>query len=185
MHTDQILSSYKSVLQLLMIGQLKSAFSKTKMLAIEFQNGSYSDRLEELQQNYSYLLHYYTSGVNDPQRKQVYNKLIAKTYLLLSEVKEELLQLNSSGFEYNQKRHFLLAKDHVTPNSLFEKLTYFHNQSEILFNTEDKYQGELKRLHINYELSLVKTFNLFWLTSTYNSEYRAFFNNVLADEDSG
>ena len=126
MHTDQILSKFKTILQLLINGQLKNAFTKTKVLAEELQIGSYSDRLEELQQNYSYLLHYYASGVKDPQRMLVYNKLIAKAYSLSAELQEELLQRNSSNFEYRQKRNFIQNKDRILPHQLLEKLKYFH-----------------------------------------------------------
>lgn len=185
MHTDQIIATYKSVLQLLMNGQLKIAFEKIKYLINELPNGAYSDRLGELQQNYSYLLHYYTTGVNDPQRKQVYNKLISKTYVLISELKEELLQLHSINYEYDQKRQFLLSKNRIGPNSLFEKLNYFHLQLEIRHNTEGNNAVELKRLRINYEINLILTFKLFWLSTSFYSEDKALFNALLADSHKG
>ncbi len=185
MNTDQIIATYKSVLQLLMIGELKSAFGKTKRLTSELQSGAYADRLSELQQNYSYLLHYYTTGVNDPQRKQVYNKLISKTYVLISELKEELLQLHSTNYEYDQKRQFLLAKDRIGPNRLFEKINYFHLQSEMRLSTEGNSAVELKRLRINYEHNLSLCFKLFWLSTSFHAEDKELFNTLLADSHKG
>ena len=185
MNTDQIIAAYKSVLQLLMNGQLKSAFGKTKHLTSELQSGAYADRLSELQQNYSYLLHYYTTGVNDPQRKQVYNKLISKTYVLISELKEELLQLYSTNYEYDQKRQFLLAKDRIGPNRLFEKINYFHLQSVIRLSTEGNSAVELKRLRINYENNLSLCFKLFWLSTSFHAEDKELFNTLLADSHKG
>ena len=185
MHTDQILSKFKTILQLLINGQLKNAFTKTKVLAEELQIGSYSDRLEELQQNYSYLLHYYASGVKDPQRMLVYNKLIAKAYSLSAELQEELLQRNSSNFEYRQKRNFIQNKDRILPHQLLEKLKYFHAQTEILLNMEAEHQGELKRLYINYEINLALTFNHFWLSSSFHQEEKTLFNTLLQDSYKG
>jgi tetratricopeptide (TPR) repeat protein len=185
MHTDQILAIYKSALHFLMNGQLKNAFRKIKILAIEFQNGNFTDRLDEIEQNYNYLLHYFTTGAEDPQRKLVYNKLISKSYVLISELKEELLQLNSSNYEYSQKRNSLISKERTSPNNLFEKLNYFYGQSEFLFNIEDKNDGELKRLHSNYESTLANTFNLYWLSSIYHAEEKAIFNNIIADNYNG
>ena len=96
MNASQIHATFKSALQFLATGKLKNVFEKTKLLVDELQIGEFSDRLQDLQQNYQYLLHYYISGVEDPQRKTVYNKLIAKIFILNSELREELLLRNSS-----------------------------------------------------------------------------------------
>jgi tetratricopeptide (TPR) repeat protein len=185
MHTNKIIEIYKTVLQLLMSGQLKSAFIQIKRLTNVAPNGAYSDRLAELDQNYSYLLHYYTTGVNDPQRKLVYNKLIAKSYVLLSELKEELLHLHSTNYEYDQKRHFLISKERISPNGLLEKLNYFHRQTEMMLNAEGNYEIELNRLRINYENNLSLCFKLFWLSTSFSADDKDLFNRLLADNHKG
>ena len=81
MTTAQIQATYKSVLSFLLLGQVKNALGKLKLFIDELQIGEYADKHEELSQNYKYLLQYYVNGVEDPQRKSVYNKIIAKTCL--------------------------------------------------------------------------------------------------------
>jgi len=179
MNATQIHATFKSALNYLASGQLKNAFDKTNVLVLELQLGEYIDRLEDLEQNYRYLLHYYISGVDDPQRKTVFNKLIAKAFVLNSELREELLLRNSSNFEYTQKRYFPHTSRHSSPAELFNALQYFHNQSSLLATLEENHEVELKRLRLNYESVLPEFFGLFWLSTVYRSEERLLFSQVM------
>jgi tetratricopeptide (TPR) repeat protein len=179
MNTAQIHATYKSALHFLASGQVKNACDKTSDLVNELQLGEYSDRLVDLQQNYHYLLQYYISGVEDPQRKSVYNKLIARIFVLNSDLREELLFRNSSNFEYSQKRYFPHTRRHNSTTELFNALKYFYSQSELLKSSEENHAVELKRLRTNYELILPELFSLFWLTTMYRTEEKALFNQVL------
>jgi len=106
MNSTQIHATFKTALNFLATGKLKNAFDKTIQLVDELQIGVYTDRCNELQQNYRYLLNYYVDGVQDPERKIVYNKLISRLFVLISELRQELLFRNSTNFEYTQQRYF-------------------------------------------------------------------------------
>lgn len=179
MNAAQIHTTYKSALHFLSLGQLKNAFEKTKALTNELQIGEYADRLEELQQNYRYLLHYYVTGVDDPQRKSVYSKLIAKVFILNCELQEELLTRNSNNFEYTQKRYFPHTKHHSSLSELFNTLEHFHTQSVLLSNLDASHEAEQKHLRSNYEFVLPELFGLFWLNSTYKQEEKTLFNQIM------
>ncbi len=168
MNASQIHTTYKSALHFLSEGQLKDAFEKTQMLVSELQMGEYSDRLENLQQNYNYLLEYYISGAEDPERKSVYNKLIAKVFVLISELREELMFRNSSNFEFTQKRYYPHKRRYNSSDELFHALHYFHTQSSLLENANESHETELKRLRSNYEAILPEMFSLFWLSANYS-----------------
>jgi hypothetical protein len=75
MNAAQIHATFKTALQFLAAGQLKKAFEKTELLVDELQMGEYSDKLNDIQQNYSFLLQYYVSGVQDPQREEIFNMM--------------------------------------------------------------------------------------------------------------
>lgn len=185
MNASEIHTTFKSSLFFLASGQVKNAFDKTKDLVNELQLGDYSDRLVDLEQNYRYLLQYYILGVEDPQRKSVYNKLIAKLFVLNSDLREELLVRNSSNFEYSQKRYYPHTKRHNSTPELFNALNYFHKQSDLLKNKDENHEIELKRLRTNYELLLPDFFGLFWLTTVYKAEEKALFNQVMFKEYPG
>lgn len=185
MNINQIHEAYTAALHFLASGQLNNAFNKTEDLITELQLGEYSDRLNDLRQNYQYLLQYYISGVDDPERKLVYNKLIAKTFVLNSDLKEEVLLRNSSNYEYTQKRYFPHTKRHHSPAELFASFLYFYNQTELLRNDAENHDVELKRLRTNYELLLPDIFGLFWLKTSYGTEEKQLFSKILEDSYPG
>lgn len=180
MDASQIHVTYKTALHFLSLGQMKNAFDKTKELVNELQLGDYSDRLVDLQQNYRFLLQYYVLGVEDPQRKSVYNKLIAKLFVLNLELREELLFRNSSNYEYAEKRYYPHKKRYNSTSELFNALKYFHTQSDLLNKSDENHDVELKRLRTNYESVLPEFFGLFWLTSAYRLDEKTLFNQILA-----
>jgi len=185
MNAAQIHAAYKSVLHFIATGQLKNAFDVTRTLVDELQLGDYTDKLDDFQQNYRYLLHYYVSGVEDPQRKLVYNKLIAKFFVLNTELREELLIRNSSNFEFTKKRYFPHTKRYSSTSELHTALRFFHSQSAILSNSDLIHDVELKRLRSNYESLLPEFFSLFWLTTTYSAEEKDVFQRVMDSDYPG
>jgi len=185
MNATQIHATYKNALRYLSLGQLKNAFDTTRALVDELQIGEFADRLEELQQNYRYLLNYFIEGIEDPQRKSVYNKLIAKSFILNSELREELLLRNSSNFEFTQKRYYPHTKRHASPSELFKALQYYHTQTALFANLDENHDIEKRRLRANYESLLPEFFGLFWLATTYHTEEKTLFNKVLDINYSG
>lgn len=185
MNATQIQAVYQSILKFLGTGQLKNAFEKTRLLVDELQIGEFSDKLNELQQNYHYLLHYYVTGVEDPERKTVYNKLIAKTFVLNSELIEELLLRNSSNYEFTQKRYFPYSKHYNSLGELLVGLKYYHSQSALLHNLSDSHEVEIKRLRSNYETALNELFSVFWLTTKYQSDEKLLFAKIMNPEYPG
>ena len=179
MNAGQIHATFKTISHFLVSGQVKNAFDKIRVLVDELQIGEYGDRLEDLEQNYRFLLHYYITGVDDPQRKTVYNKLIAKIFVLNSELREELILRNSSNYEYTQKRYYPHTKRHHTTIDLFNALKYYHSQTALIKNGEDVQLAELKRLRSNYESLIPELFGLFWLSTVVGSQEKILFNEAL------
>ena len=185
MNAGQIHATFKTISHFLVSGQVKNAFDKIRVLVNELQIGEYADRLEDLEQNYRFLLHYYITGVDDPQRKTVYNKLIAKIFVLNSELREELILRNSSNYEYTQKRYYPHTKRHHTTIDLFNALKYYHSQTTLIKNGEDIQQVELKRLRSNYESLIPELFGLFWLSTVIGSQEKILFNEAIHTEYPG
>ncbi len=185
MNSSQIHITFKSAIHFLAMGQVKSAYEKTKSLVNELQVGEYSDRLENLQQNYNFILQYFVAGVEDPQRKLVYNKLISKLFVLNSELREELLYRNSTNYEYTQKRYYPHTKRYNSENELMNAFKYYHNQTSLFRDTHENHEVELKHLRSNYETLLPELFRLFWLTTAYNSEQKEFYNQLLEKKHLG
>ncbi len=86
--------------------ELKSALDSIKALANNLQNWSITDKLNELNNNYKYMLHYLIEGTTDPEQDKIYNKLIRDTYKLASDVAEVALSEESSDLFFEKKRVF-------------------------------------------------------------------------------
>lgn len=88
--------------------ELKSALDSIKALANNLQNWSITDKLNELNNNYKYMLYYLIEGTTDPEQDKIYNKLIRDTYKLASDVAEVALTEESSDL-FLRKKSFLKA----------------------------------------------------------------------------
>jgi len=182
--TDRnIESTFQSTLKYLLSGHLKNAFDNTRLFVQELQDGKYSDTLDEYQQNYRYLLKYYTQGVNDPERKTIYNKLIARIFILNQILCEELLMRISTRFEFTQKRFLPVTRKFKTAGELADSISYYHQQQN-LDETDENSQANI-RLRENYERNLHELFFLFWLVTAYSTDEKTTFDTVLQPSYSG
>lgn len=179
MDTKQVVNTYKLIIQLLSVGHLKHAFDKTLVLANEAQNAAFYDQFNSLQENYRYMLQYYIDGVDDPQRIVIYNKLIAKLFLLNEEIKETLLYQNDTSFEYSKKRYFPYTRKYLTTAELYEALISQHNQSQALMQEAGLHQEEISRLKKNVEEILPELFSIFWLYSKYHDDEKTLFQRIM------
>lgn len=170
MNQGQIHETFKAVLSLLSDGKLSASVAKCRTLVNELQEGLYTDRLNDIHQNYQFLLDYYIKGVDDPQRKLVYNRLVSRLFVLTCELREELLVRVSSNFEYQQKRYFPHVRRLSTVDKLIDSLQYYHVNSQN--------EPVNARLRSNYELLLSDVFSLLWLNTSYNADELRLFQLV-------
>lgn len=185
MNTTQVNTTFQSALSFLSQGRLKNAFDKTTILANELQEGRYIDRCNELQQNYQYLLRYYFDGVDDPQRKVVYNRMLSRLFVLNTEVREELLHRNSDNFEYTQKRYFPHRLRFSDYGSLFDALNYYHIQKNIIKDSVDDHDNHLSNIRQNFEQLLPDLFSIFWLSTSFDNKEKQLFSSLMADSYPG
>lgn len=179
MNAAQIDSTYKAAISFLLAGKLKPAFDKTRLLVDELQWGEIHDRFNDLQQNYRFLLRYFISGAEDPERKSIYNKIIAKLIVLNSKLREELMMRNSTAFEFVQKRYYPHKLHFSTPDSLFDSLNYFHRQTGILEEAPEYNENEGKRLRLNYEKLLPDLFFISWLSTSFEASEKNMIRQIM------
>ena len=86
--------------------ELKNAFDSIKELADKLQNWKVTDKLNELNNNYKYMLHYLIEGNVDPEQDKIYEKLIKDTYKLACDTAEVALSEESSAFFFEKARVF-------------------------------------------------------------------------------
>lgn len=177
MNQVQIHETFKSVLSLLSDGKFGASLTKCRILVDELQEGYYSDRFTDILQNYQFLLDYYVRGIEDPQRKTVYNKLVSRLFVLTCELREELMIRVSTNFEYQQKRYFPHVRRLSTTSKLIDSLIYHHKNISI----------DLENINTrrNYENLLSDVFSIYWLQSSYGNDELRLFDIVTSPQYTG
>ncbi len=104
MNSIQIRDFIKKTNQLIEKKELKNAFDSISSLTEELNNWKITDKLNELKNNYKYMLHYLIEGSDDPEQEKIYNKLIRDTYKLTIDAAEASLINESSELFFEKMR---------------------------------------------------------------------------------
>ena len=104
MNSIQIRDFIKKTNQLIEKKELKNAFDSISSLTEELNNWKITDKLNELKNNYKYMLHYLIEGSDDPEQEKIYNKLIRDTYKLTIDAAEASLINESSELFFEKLR---------------------------------------------------------------------------------
>lgn len=167
MTSVEVHKKYKLATVELLKGNLKNTIHTAMELGNELQSPTISDALINSEISYKYLLEYFIDGKPDPERNMIYNKMVATLFLVLSQLRDELLTRDSTNYEFTQKRYFPFL-----PQKNEEDL------SKSLCRTEDtKGQQEIAgfsaerrtRVEQAFEEAVQFLFNFFWLSSDYNT----------------
>lgn len=84
--------------------QIKDAFDGIRIMANEVNNESAIDKVEGLETNYKYMLHYFIAGNDDPQRNNVYNHMVREIYKLADNLLAQYQLKESYTIFYEKSR---------------------------------------------------------------------------------
>ena len=104
MNSTHIKDFIKRTNQLIEKKELKNAFDSIGSITEELHNWKITDKLNELKNNYKYMLHYLIEGSDDPEQEKIYNKLIRDTYKLTIDAAEAAMLNDSSELFYEKVR---------------------------------------------------------------------------------
>lgn len=104
MSTTEILNIKQNILDKLSKRQLKDAFELLTKLVVNVQDWKASERLSELETNYTYMLHYQFEGLEDSQKDTIYNNIVRSLYEITDDSSDELLSIDSSNLFYERLR---------------------------------------------------------------------------------
>ncbi len=104
MNSIKIKNFVKETNQLIEKKELKRAFDSIDNIAEKLHNWKITDKLNELRNNYKYMLHYLIEGSKDPEQEKIYNKLIRDTFKLTIDTAEAALIDESSELFFEKTR---------------------------------------------------------------------------------
>ena len=104
MNETPIQKQYQSIIDLLNQKRLKEAQAQAESLIAQGAHPDLSARLEQNKTSYSYMLQYMRQGMEDPQRKVMYQQLCAEIWNLADLARLNLLDKDSSHYYHEQRR---------------------------------------------------------------------------------
>ena len=96
--------TYQSICNNIANKQIKNAFDNLNKLLEKISPGEFIDRLHNLELTYENLLRYTIEGVEDPERKNIYNHLLISILKLADQVKEDIYYQASGLHTYSLKK---------------------------------------------------------------------------------
>lgn len=180
MNDKSINEQYTYIRTLIEEKRLKEALMQLESLLWQCPDWDVRTRFEQLQTSYKYMLDYMRQGTIDPERWNVYRKLMADTWEVADRVRIKLLD-NASSKYYHEVRRSPKSEDLSTYNlkKLLEMLEGFNDDLEVSRLISEKKTDEVLMLH---EDTLKFMFLETWTNSAWTSEEKEYAQSMLDSE---
>ncbi len=166
MTLQEINKAYNRIIGSLDHKELKNAFDSLHALITGCGEYSFSDKLNELQETYKYMLRYHIDGIKDPMQTQIHENILISTYELSDAVKQKALAIDSPLSFYNRRRYLKMQ-----PFVSYEQL---HKQ--LLLEIEASKNKE-------YEALEITLFNKIWISEFLNQEEVVQIKEILSNHE--
>lgn len=184
MNEKIINEQYNHVYDLLQKKRLKEALNQLEAILWQYPNWSLKDRLEQLHTSYKYMLEYMRQGLNDPERKKIYRKLLRDVWEVADQSRLLILDSISAKYYHEIRRTRSSATEHDNAN-LIHTLTSFNE--DIALNDllpEDQANEALKKHEeLLKQLFLSTWTNIAWTSEEEENASKALASSCLLVED--
>lgn len=164
MTEKQLNEQYQYILSLL---HEKRLYEALEILESLFDNSNIKERLNHIKTPYKYMLQYMLDGTEDPQREQLYTKLLRDTLNLTDDVFLQELDKNSYQIYHTYRMGKLSTLNTISYKELLVTLEAFKDELAVntLYNDAEKIESCLVR----HEKTLSNLFHKTWLSSNWNT----------------
>lgn len=166
MTIQEINRAYSRIIGSLDKKELKNAFVFLHGMIAGVREYTFHERLNELQETYTYMLRYRAEGAKDPMQEHIYHTLLASTYELTDMVKHKAL-LPESPLVFYSRRRILESEPQVTYPELFTQL---------------KNMVDIPEREIMYESVLISLYHKIWLSEQLTPEESQSIQEILTDD---
>lgn len=164
-NVQQIQSRYRRLCRLVSSRRVKNALDVLNGLVGESGFSDFFIQMEHLEHTYEQMLNYMLEGVQDPEREQVYQKLLTSILELADRVRDLLMEKHSGWHTYILKQE-LDKKQELTGRKVIETmddLSFKRELDEIIDeNQVSPGASEQRRLKLSMEI-----FRHLWLSNRY------------------
>lgn len=183
MKDAEIKEKYNSIIKSTVSKNLKNAFNLLTELLSLAHKPEWSDKKNELEQNYMYLLQYAMDGANDPEQEQIYNKIRLSLLLLADQTYNAIMTSSSDDYPYIQKR--AISKVHFPSNEEIEH-TLSQNSANNSINEllKDSNISHSEAVDTQRDDLVSLIFQRLWLKAAYSDWENTLVDNIIYSDES-
>lgn len=184
MNNTEILNTKKNILEKLSKRQLKDAFELLAKLIVNVQDWRASEKLSELETNYTYMLHYQFEGLEDNQKDIIYNNLLRSLYEMTDDSSDELLLIDSSNLFYERLR-IMAARPVVAFDDFVRQLKEMSAPLSVLglLDNSESSRVQKRDLAIKRERIGSEMFNFVFTSPRANASEEGQYLGFITDDD--
>lgn len=183
MSNTQIKDFVKKTALLIEKKELKNAFDSIDSFTDELHNWEITDTLNELRNNYKYMLHYLIKGTDDPQQEEIYNNLIRNTYKLTADAAEAAAMKESTELFFEKMRVFSLRPP-LSMDEYAEKIKKTIDTRSLLelFEQGEEKNNRTKKNEEEHEQVITEMFYSVFVAPRANKDTITAYNRFIHDD---
>ncbi len=168
MNEQAIYEQYHQILSLLKQKRLGEAHSHLEALLFSSNDWKLRNRLELAQVSYRYMLQYMRQGINDPERRNIYHRLLIESLEIADQTRISLLD-EISKHHYHTLRRERKNRTNENLSDLLKILEAFPEELALYQLMPDNKQG-LDTFLQRHEEAARKLFELTWINCEWSGE---------------
>lgn len=165
---EQLLNEqYQYIIRLTGQKRLKEALAQLESFLWKCSDWSLRTRLEQVQTSYSYMLQYMRQGIEDPERKKLYLKLLTDTFEIADQARVALLDGVSTRYYHECRLRRTEALPSQTTGTMIHILESFNDDLAVSGLLSEQNRSEVLKRHEDTQKSM---FLQTWTNSAWSTE---------------
>ena len=175
----------EEIIKLLDQYRLKEALSQMTGYATHTSDWQLKNELEALQTSYDLMLQYTSKGMKDPNKVEIYHKMLRTAYELTDRIHIAVQATQNYGAYYDTMRTFVQSPPHSYAELQMQLEAYTEDMATapMIYTTEAKRNEEMDAIRKRHETAVDELFEKIWVSTRWSeSEYaeaQILFNSLL------
>lgn len=175
----------EEIIKLLDQYRLKEALSQMTGYATHTSDWQLKNELEALQTSYDLMLQYTSKGMKDPNKVEIYHKMLRTAYELTDRIHIAVQATQNYGAYYDTMRTFVQSPPHSYAELQMQLEAYTEDMATapLIYTTEAKRNEEMDAMRKRHETAVDELFEKIWVSTRWSeSEYaeaQILFNSLL------
>ena len=175
----------EEIIKLLDQYRLKEALTQMAEYAARTSDWQLKNELEALQTSYNLMLQYTSKGMKDPNKEEIYHKMLRTAYELTDRIHIAVQSIQDYGSYYDTMRTFVQIPPHSYAELQMQLEAYTEDMATapLIYATETKRNEEMDAMRKRHETTVDELFEKLWVSTRWSEsesmEARTLFNSLL------